>query len=290
MISTLPGNFVKFIRGTEASWAKIENSQKSSDTLYFISNTGSATGKLYLGEKLIANGGLSSATTLNQLNDVKISESITDQSVLVYNGAEGRWENKSILDFPSASVEIFKGASETEAGVAGLVPAPAAGQQLLFLRGDGAWIDPTAALVGSLETINTNISNLQTQMTTIIGEDTGISMREVAAAEASAAVATILAQAPEEFDTLKEIADWIQDNQGAVDVSGLTRRVTNLEETIFGIAADPENGVDAVEGLQAVVSTLQVNFNTINETVATHTSEIQAIQEALRWYDISEEI
>lgn len=290
MISTLPGNFVKFIRGTEASWAKIENSQKSSDTLYFISNTGSATGKLYLGEKLIANGGLSSATALNQLNDVKISESITDQSVLVYNGAEGRWENKSILEFPSASVEIFKGASETEAGVAGLVPAPAAGQQLLFLRGDGAWIDPTAALVGSLETINTNISNLQTQMTTIIGEDTGISMREVAAAEASAAVATILAQAPEEFDTLKEIADWIQDNQGAVDVSGLTRRVNNLEETIFGIAADPENGVDAVEGLQAIVSTLQVNFNTVNETVATHTSEIQAIQEALRWYDISEEI
>ena len=49
MINTQYGNYVKFIRGTEASWAKIDDSLKSSDTLYFISNTGSDSGKLYLG-------------------------------------------------------------------------------------------------------------------------------------------------------------------------------------------------------------------------------------------------
>ena len=72
MINTQAGNFVKFIRGTESSWAKIDNSLKSSDTLYFISNTGSSVGKLYLGEKLIANGGLTSATAISELNDVEI--------------------------------------------------------------------------------------------------------------------------------------------------------------------------------------------------------------------------
>ena len=288
MINTLPGNFVKFIRGTEASWAKIDSSLKSSDTLYFISDTGSSTGKLFLGEKLIANGGLTSATALNQLNDVKISDSITDQSILIFNGSEGKWENKSVLELPSVSVDIFQGASATEPGISGLVPAPTAGQQLLFLRGDGVWIDPTVTISGNLETINNNISTLQGQMSTIIGDDLSKSMREVAKSEASAAVATILAEAPAEFDTLKEIADCIQDNQGAIDVSSLTRRVVNLEEVLFGIEADEESGTDAVEGLQAVVATMQINLNTVNETVAEHTEEIEAIHEILRWYDITE--
>jgi uncharacterized protein YoxC len=288
VINTLPGNFVKFIRGTEASWAKIDNSQKSSDTLYFISNTGSATGKLYLGEKLIANGGLTSATALNQLNDVNISDAITDQSILIYNSTEGKWESKSILELPAVSVEVFQGASETEAGIAGLVPAPTAGQQLLFLRGDGTWVDPTTSFAGTLETVNNNISNLQDQMAVIVGEDTGLSIRDIAAEQASAAVATIIAQAPAEFDTLKEIADWIQRNQGAVDVAGLTDRVNSLEEVVFGVVADPENNVEAVEGLQTVVSNLQVSFEAITQAVETNTDDIADLKEMMKWQDIVE--
>lgn len=282
MINTQYGNYVKFIRGTEAVWATIDDSQKNSDTLYFISDTGSASGKLYLGAKLISNGSLSSATSLSQLNDVFIAEGITDQSILVYNSTSGKWENKSLLDVFLAMNEVFKGATEEADGVAGLVPAPTTGQQNLFLRGDATWADPVAGVM-------TTIQGIQAQLTTIIGEDVDLSMREIAQAEASSAVATIIANAPEQFDTLKEIADWIQANQDTVDVAGLTTRVTNLEEVIYGVEADEEAGTEAVVGLQTIVSTLQTDLDALEATVATHTEEITEIKEALRWQDMVEE-
>lgn len=281
MINTQYGNYVKFIRGTEAVWATIDDSQKSSDTLYFISDTGSAFGKLYLGAKLISNGSLSSATSLSQLNDVFIAEGITDQSILVYNSTSEKWENKSLLDIFLAMNEVFQGATEEADGVAGLVPAPTAGQQNLFLRGDATWADPVAGVM-------TTIQGIQAQLTTIIGEDVDLSMREIAQAEASSAVATIIANAPEQFDTLKEIADWIQANQDTVDVAGLTTRVTNLEEVIYGVEADEETSTEVVIGLQTIVSTLQTDLDALETTVTTHTEEITEIKEALRWQDIVE--
>ena len=281
MINTQYGNYVKFIRGTEASWAKIKDEQKSSDTLYFISDTGSASGKLYLGAKLISNGSLSSATSLSQLNDVLIKEGITDQSILVYNATEEKWENKSILDVFLGMNEIFKAAGEENDGAAGLVPAPVAGQQNFFLRGDATWADPVAGVTLALE-------GIQTQISTLVGEDSDKSVREVAAAEASAAVATIIAQAPEQFDTLKEIADWIQSNQGSVDIAGLTTRVGALEDTIFGVEANEETGAEAVIGLQTIVSNLQLALGEIEEAVNTNTSDITEIKEAIKWQDIIE--
>ena len=281
MINTQYGNYVKFIRGTNAVWRNIPDSEKSSDTLYFISDTGSATGKLYLGAKLISNGELSSATSLADLNDVLISEGITDQSIIVYNASKGKWENQSLLDIFLAINEVFKGASAEGEGKAGLVPAPVAGQQNLFLRGDATWADPVA---GVMETIG----EIQTQIQTLVGEDLNTSMRAIAQAEASAAVATIVAQAPEQFDTLKEIADWIQANQGAIDVAGLTARVSTLEDTIFGIEADEEAGTEAVLGLQAIVSNLEISLGALEEIVDGHSDDIADIKEALKWQDIIE--
>jgi len=281
LINTQYGNYVKFIRGTNAVWRNIPDSEKSSDTLYFISDTGSATGKLYLGAKLISNGELSSATSLADLNDVLISEGITDQSIIVYNASKGKWENQSLLDIFLAINEVFKGASAEGEGKAGLVPAPVAGQQNLFLRGDATWADPVA---GVMETIG----EIQTQIQTLVGEDLNTSMRAIAQAEASAAVATIVAQAPEQFDTLKEIADWIQANQGAIDVAGLTARVSTLEDTIFGIEADEEAGTEAVLGLQAIVSNLEISLGALEEIVDGHSDDIADIKEALKWQDIIE--
>ena len=282
MINTQYGNYVKFIRGTEAAWALIEDSQKSSDTLYFISDTGSASGKLYLGAKLISNGSLSSATSISDLNDVLIAEGITDQSILVYNSTSEKWENKSILEITQAIYDVFTGASDEAEGAVGLVPAPAAGEQNLFLRGDATWADPVANLMPTIQ-------GIQGQITTMVGTDTGKSIREIATAEASAAVASVIAQAPEQFDTLKEIADWIQSNQGSVDVAGLTTRVTNLEEVIYGVEADEETGTEAVLGLQTIVSNLELSLNSLDKTVDTHTTDIANIKDALRWQDIVEE-
>jgi hypothetical protein len=281
LINTQYGNYVKFIRGTEASWAKIDDSQKSSDTLYFITDTGSATGKLYLGAKLISNGALTSATSLKDLNDVFIEEGITDQSILVYDVASMSWKSKSILDIFLDVHNVFVGAEAEKDGTEGFVPAPKAGEQNLFLRGDATWADPTEAVRGSLE-------ELQNKFNSLVGEDADLSMREIAAEEASSAVASIIADAPEKFDTLKEIADWIQTNQGVVDVTEVTTRVSSLEQIIYGVEADEEAGTPAVAGLQSIVSTLQTDLDAVKETVATHTTEITEIKESLKWQDIIE--
>ena len=278
MINTQYGNYVKFIRGTEASWKRIPDANKSSDTLYFITDTNSASGKLYLGAKLIANGNLTSATSLTQLNDVLITEGITDQSILVYNSSTEIWENKSIIDIFLSINKAVVGATDELDGSLGLVPAPIKGQQNLFLKGDGTWANPVTEVVNSLQEI-------QSRIDTIVGSDEGLSIRDIAQEEASTAVANIIDGAPDAFDTFKEIADWIQTNPGTADVVVLQNKVATLENIIHGVAADEEAGTPAVPGLQAVVSTLQKNVSDMGETVATHTTEITEIKESLRWQD-----
>lgn len=124
-------NYVKFYRGTPLAF---ENAIKNPDTLYFIAETDSTKGKLYLGEKLIS-GGVSS---LQELEDLLINE-VKDGELLVYNEAESKWVNKTIAE----AISVMRGASSTTQGAAGLVPAPGIGQQNLFLRGDGTWAAPT---------------------------------------------------------------------------------------------------------------------------------------------------
>ena len=51
------------------------------------------------------------------------------------------------------SVSVMTGATDTYAGQAGLVPAPAAGDNKKFLRGDGKWVEvSTDASIKTLET------------------------------------------------------------------------------------------------------------------------------------------
>ena len=53
---------------------------------------------------------------------------------------------------------------------------------------------------------------------------------QLAADAASSAVATILDGAPEKFNTLKEVADWIADSESADSAADLVTRVSALEE------------------------------------------------------------
>lgn len=58
--------------------------------------------------------------------------------LLIYDGTSWVrqfWENSTYSN--------MKGATSSAAGSAGLVPAPAAGKQTSFLRGDGTWVVPT---------------------------------------------------------------------------------------------------------------------------------------------------
>lgn len=125
-------SYVKFMRGTPTAFAK---AIPDPDTLYFISELNAGTGQLYLGSKLISGG-----TSISELGNI-VLENLGTSDVLVYNGSS--WVNTPITDV----ISEMTGASATEDGLSGLVPAPKAGEENKFLRGDGKWVEvPTVPL------------------------------------------------------------------------------------------------------------------------------------------------
>lgn len=70
---------------------------------------------------------------------------------------------------------------------------------------------------------------LNTAMDTRVKALEAIDHDKLASDAAASAVATILDEAPESFDTLKEVADWIANNDHADDVAALVTDVANLK-------------------------------------------------------------
>lgn len=129
----MAANYVRFYRGSPEAYA---SAIKNNDTLYFVYNSDSDKGTLYLGDRLIS-GNISNIT---DLEDLIITE-LQDKQILQYDESQSAWVNKSIRD----AIGIMIGASEDSQGSIGLVPAPGIGQQNLFLRGDGVWASPGAS-------------------------------------------------------------------------------------------------------------------------------------------------
>lgn len=120
------------MRGTPEAFAKLATKDK--DTLYFISAEDADDGVLYLGSKLISGEGDNlSASSINELKDVLISENLLNKSFLTYDADKESW-----VDTPVEKL-VFVGATDTSGGQAGLVPAPDKESTNLFLRSDGTW-------------------------------------------------------------------------------------------------------------------------------------------------------
>lgn len=131
-------NYVKFMRGTPDAWKNYTN--RSSDTLYFIADPTADYGELYIGNQIITSSIAAGdiVAKLSNLTDVDVS-SVADGQVLGWNASEGKWIPVTIE--VAAQVDVMVGAGDIEAGKAGLVPAPAAGDNYKFLRGDGTWAE-----------------------------------------------------------------------------------------------------------------------------------------------------
>ena len=259
------GNYVKFLRGTPTAYQNL--SEKDPDTLYFISEHNADRGVLYLGEKLIS-GSLSSSTSLNDLSDVLIGAGIQAGSLLYYDGTQ--WINKSLSEILEVIVGNMVGATATTNGESGLVPAPAAGQQGLYLRGDGLWANPTAAL-------DSRVVTLEAQVGTLIDNDINQSVRDIAADE----VAKIVDGAPAAFDTLKEIADYLADHPSSGD---LTQRLVAIESTLY---TNDTGLVDRVEALETGVGDLNTALTNLTTTVNSNESRITTLESNLKWKDFS---
>ena len=101
--------------------------------------------------------------------------------------------------------------------------------------------DAAQADVDALETTVTEVSG---KVDTLVGTDTGKSARTIAAEELAAQL--IPEGAKESLDTLKEIADWIQ--QHPDDASAMNTKITGLESDIAGINTNLDGKVDKVVG------------------------------------------
>lgn len=209
MPNVLPG-YVRFLRGTKAAFDKIEI--KDNDTLYFIYDSEDQTkGSLYLGNKLIGggNGSTTAVTDINDLANVLINN-VQDKQILAYDASAGKWVNKTPEEI---QIEVMTGATADAAGTSGLVPAPAAGAQDKFLRGDGMWAAPLSdeqlTTLGKVDGLETRVGSIETKYDNLIKD------------------------APAALDTLKEIADWITKDE--TGTQALIQRVTNIETKVTGL-------------------------------------------------------
>lgn len=94
-------NYVKFLRGTPDQYTNLRH--KDADTLYFVSETDSTVGKLYIGEKTILGSASESEVIayLQDLQDVNIENAIHND-LLGYDALNKIWIPMSIEDFIGA--------------------------------------------------------------------------------------------------------------------------------------------------------------------------------------------
>lgn len=300
--SILSNSYVKFVRTNFAIWDNLLNRDK--DTLYFVVNDGSSNGSLYLGDVLIATS-IDEGLNLNDLKNVLIGTDIDVDHVLVAD-ENGKWVNKNIYDFMPVTMT---GASAEADGLGGLVPQPAAGQQNLYLQGNGTWTSPTAVLEGTVGTLSEKLTEVENNLNAVRGSDLNLSMRAVAEEVAAAAVAEVVDSAPEAFDTLKEIAAWIagEDGEVAINAEQLITQVNALNTTVYGDGTAENPGLESrvgtlepivdelVQGVNDLFATIgdenkglikQVNDNTsgINENA----TQIASLWDALKWNELVE--
>lgn len=199
----------------------------------------------------------------------------------MFNSTTHKWEPTSLFNALQAiteSLSVMQGSTGVTSGQRGLVPDQPAGTQDFFLSGSGQWVNPTPVIQ---QVINTNAADWfgddwdSTQNAPVNGQ----TIRDIASDE----VAKIVAEAPGTFDTLKEIADWIEAQPTVADITNLTTRVTNVETRLFtDVPANPQTGAPAQPSLITQVTTLNANFSSLD-------SRVTAVESTLRWQDMTEE-
>lgn len=262
MASTV--NYVKFLRGTPTAYNKL--TKKDPDTLYFISNKNASIGTLYLGDKIIIGGEALANSTLKDLEDIFLSEYIPTNSILVYDFDSRRWINKPFLDLYSELVEEMKGASVTKDGKSGLVPAPKRGEQNLFLRGDGTWVNPNIST-------SQDYSQLKNILTTLLDVDSLEKAPKQSIKEISVGVLQeqlIPSNSREDLNSLQKIAKALQ-KQPVInsDFDAKIKVLENKSIIVDSKIANLENAIFDISALKSITGK--------------HTTEIKELQERLNW-------
>lgn len=109
-------------------------------------------GKMYVNVPWTDNNTTYAQATSDKLGLVKIGYSATGKNYpVVLDGSGKMYVNVPWTD-TNTTYSNMGAATASAAGAAGLVPAPAAGKQASFLRGDGTWVVPTNTTYGLAST------------------------------------------------------------------------------------------------------------------------------------------
>lgn len=109
-------------------------------------------GKMYVNVPWTDNNTTYAQATSDKLGLVKIGYSATGKNYpVVLDGSGKMYVNVPWTD-TNTTYSNMGAATSSAAGSAGLVPAPAAGKQTSFLRGDGTWVVPTNTTYGLAST------------------------------------------------------------------------------------------------------------------------------------------
>ena len=146
----------------------------------------------------------------------------------------------------------------------------------------GKKVDQTAydtkisSIEGSVQGVTNAVGNVTASVNVLVGQDTNKSARTIASEE----VAKIVANAPEAYDTLKEIADYI-----ATDASGaaeLSNKVTQNSEDISKLREDLTNEsttrTNAISGINSSIESLTSKVEGNEESIETLNTEINGLK------------
>ena len=225
---------VQFLKG-QSSKFKAEGFSPVSTTFYFLEDTL----ELYLGSKLLSN----------------------EVTAAQFAALEARVKALEDADFQGQINAI----NETLKSIATSATVEAIDERLKVVEGDylkkadkealQAEIDADVKVVTDLLASDYSTKAVadtlyagkayENKVDTLVGEDAGVSVRTIAASE----VAKVVANADEDFDTLKEIADWIaSDSTGAAAMSNAIealKKEIGGEQTADGFT---NSRIDTLEG------------------------------------------
>lgn len=265
---------VKFLKGTASSYAGLTT--KDVNTFYYIDGK-----DLYLGNVKLSNGSdLTAAvadiaenaeeigkikTALGNLTQVKF-----DALVERMNAAEGDINTlKSDVSGLKTTTEGHGSRLTTVEGtVAGHVTA------IQNLTGDVSDLSENSATKAELKATDDIAKANQAAIATLNGSGDGS-----VAAQVAAGIAEVVNNAPEDFDTLKEVADWIaNDTTGAAamqaDVAKLKTDVADHETRLTTAEGD-------IDDLQSRMTDVEGVANKNKEDIAANAGNISVNAEAI---------
>ena len=235
----------------------------------WVANSGAT--KTYAEEK--ATAALNSATANTEsvrsgLQGQIDAEKLRIDGLVTSAGTFVTKEELNALDFNSGTTEnIVRGEGENMTTAATI----SVGAEQV----DGKITKVTVATDGlatmyDINSLTGETSALETKVNTLIGDDTGKSVRKIANEELAAQL--ILSDAAESLDSLQEIAQWIQDHPE--DAAAMNKQISNIEEVLDGYMTEKDGEV-TISTVKADISGLTANINAVDAIAKAAVKEVK---------------